>query len=110
MPATHFQQMIAAIPAVTPTAQSRKHHSEKPVRYAGPFELFGLEHLITACVGARDVFKHCLDFTSIDARIAVGVRLSPEVHERLKEIAIEEGRSVSNLVQRALEEWLRGRK
>ena len=61
MPATHFQQMIAAIPAVTPTAQSRKHHSEKPVRYAGPFELFGLEHLITACVGARDVFKHCLD-------------------------------------------------
>jgi predicted transcriptional regulator len=44
-----------------------------------------------------------------EPRIAIGVRLSPEVKAALDEIAFDEGRSVSNLVQRALEEWLRNR-
>jgi predicted DNA-binding protein len=41
------------------------------------------------------------------ARIAVGIRLSPELREALGAIAREEGRTLSNMVQRALEEWLK---
>jgi hypothetical protein len=44
-----------------------------------------------------------------DTMIAVGIRLSREAKTALDEIAKEEGRSFSNLVQRALDEWLRNR-
>jgi predicted transcriptional regulator len=42
-----------------------------------------------------------------DALIAVGVRLSRETKTAMDVIAKDEGRSFSNLVQRALDEWLR---
>jgi predicted transcriptional regulator len=44
-----------------------------------------------------------------DTMIATGIRLPRGTKAALDEIAQEEGRSFSNLVQRALEEWLRER-
>jgi predicted transcriptional regulator len=42
-----------------------------------------------------------------DAMIATGIRVPRETKETLDAIAEEEGRSFSNLVQRALDEWLK---
>jgi len=39
--------------------------------------------------------------------IATGIRVPRETKETLDAIAEEEGRSFSNLVQRALDEWLK---
>ena len=41
--------------------------------------------------------------------IAVGIRLSRETKTAIDTIAKDEGRSCSNLVQRALDEWLKAR-
>ena len=45
-----------------------------------------------------------------DAKIALGIRISPELKEEIDVLAKDEGRSFSNLIQRLLSEALSARK